>query len=158
MLEYDNQLSVLEEGVGLRRDTPQREAIRGALVDAGRPLSVSELFKLAHNKIAGLGIATIYRNLKALQLEGRVVQVALPGQPPRWEVSLEGHHHHFLCRMCDRLFEVYSCPEDIKRLLPKGYVLEKHDILLSGQCDACATKSNKAANPSFSKKVPGVAP
>jgi Fur family ferric uptake transcriptional regulator len=121
------------------RETQQREAIREALVDAGRPLSVDELFKLAQNKVAGLGIATVYRNLKALQLKGQIVQVALPGQPPRWEVAPLSHHHHFLCRTCNRLFEIHGCPDDIKQLLPKGYILEKHDILLHGQCDACAS-------------------
>jgi Fur family ferric uptake transcriptional regulator len=121
--------------------TTQRDAICEALVDAGRPLSVDELFKLAQNKVEGLGIATVYRNLKALQTEGRIAQVELPGQPPRWEVAPASHHHHFLCRTCDRLFEINDCPRDIKRLLPKGYTLEKHDILLFGQCDTCAGKN-----------------
>jgi Fur family ferric uptake transcriptional regulator len=134
------------------RETQQREAIREALVDAGRPLSVDELFKLAQNKVAGLGIATVYRNLKALQLEGQIVQVDLPGQPPRWEVAPVSHHHHFLCRTCNRLFEIYGCPDDIKQLLPKGYTLEKHDILLHGQCDACARKANARVNPSASQR------
>jgi Fur family ferric uptake transcriptional regulator len=122
------------------RDTQQREAIREALVDAGRPLSVDELFKLAQNKVAGLGIATVYRNLKALQLEGQIVQVDLPGQPPRWEIAAASHHHHFLCRTCN------------KQLLPEGYILEKHDILLHGQCDACTGKANARVNPSASQR------
>ena len=121
----------------MRRDTQQRDAIHKALVNAGRPLSVDELFELAQNEVAGLGIATVYRNLRALQSEGQVEQVDLPGQPPRWEVASEGHHHHFLCRTCDKLFEIQGCSEDIKRLLPEGYILEEHDILLRGQCDAC---------------------
>lgn len=124
------------------RDTQQRDAIREALIDAGRPLSVDELFDSARSRVAGLGIATVYRTLKALQTEGQAVQVDLPGQPPRWEVTPSGHHHHFLCRTCDRVFEIYGCPEDVEQLLPTGYVLEKHDILLSGQCDACAGKAN----------------
>jgi Fur family ferric uptake transcriptional regulator len=119
------------------RDTNQRVAIRKALVNAARPLSINEIFESARNEVAGLGIATVYRNLKALQLEGWIVQVDLPGQSPRWELAPEGHHHHFLCRTCDKLFEIHDCPEGLNRLLPQGYTLEEHDILLRGQCKTC---------------------
>ncbi len=130
----------------MRRDTQQRDAIRKALANAGRPLSVNEVFELAQNTVAGLGIATVYRNLKALQLEGWIAQVDLPGQPPRWEPAPENHHHHFLCRTCDKLFEIHACPEGLRRLLPEGYTLEEHDILLRGQCDACTENTNSISN------------
>ncbi len=120
------------------RITQQRKAIYAALAESGRPLSVSEIHTLASGEVRGLGIATVYRNLKALQGEAKVVQVDLPGQTPRWEVGPSAHPNHFLCRTCDKLFEINACPEDIKRLLPEGYILESHDILLQGQCDACA--------------------
>lgn len=136
----------------MRRDTQQRDAIRKALVNAGRPLSVDELFELAQNDVTSLGIATVYRNLRALQLEGQIVQVNLPGQPPRWEVAPGGHHHHFLCRTCYKLFEVHGCPDGIKQLLPEGYTLEDHDILLRGQCDACAGRANSPAKPQTAQR------
>ena len=122
------------------RDTKQRQAIYKTMVNTGRPLAVNELFLLAKNEINSLGIATVYRNVKALQMEKRIIQVDLPGQPPRWELAPGNHHHHFLCRSCNKLFEVYDCPKDLKRLLPKGYTLEEHDILLRGQCNSCSGK------------------
>jgi Fur family ferric uptake transcriptional regulator len=127
----------------MKRETQQRQAIRKALSDAGRPLSVDELFELAKSEVEGLGIATVYRNLKALQSEGQVAQVDLPGEPSRWEAAPEVHHHHFLCRTCDKLFEIYACPENIRQLLPEGYTLEEHDVLLRGQCDACVAKASR---------------
>ncbi len=130
----------------MKRDTQQRDAIRQALIDAARPLSVDELFQTARNNVEGLGIATVYRYLKALLSEGEIAQVDLPGQPPRWEIAPVNHHHHFLCSTCDKLFEINGCPEDINRLLPKGYTLEKHDILLHGQCDVCSGKASPGRN------------
>lgn len=125
------------------RATQQRKAIYSVLVNCGRPLAVNELLALARKEVAALGIATVYRNLKALQAEGQVAQVDLPGQPPRWEITPEAHHHHFLCSTCDKLFEVSGCPDGLTSLLPKGYVLAEHELLLRGQCDSCAkgTKS-----------------
>ena len=124
----------------MKRDTHQRDAIRKALLNAGRPLSISEIFESAQNEAAGLGIATVYRNLNALQKEGLIVQVDLPGEPARWEALPDGHHHHFLCRTCNKLFEIQGCPEGLKYLLPEGYTLEEHDLLLRGKCDVCTAK------------------
>ena len=126
----------------MKRDTRQRDAIRNALIKAGRPLSVDEILGLAKNEVTSLGIATVYRNLKALQLEGCIAQIDLPGQPPRWEMSLKCHHHYFLCRTCDRLLEIDECLDGITRLLPEGYTLDDHYILLRGQCDVCTRKKD----------------
>ncbi len=97
---------------------------------------------MARKKISGLGIATVYRNLKSLQADGLIMAVELPGQPPRWEVAPQKHHHHFLCESCDKLYEIPACTEDLQQLLPEGYTLQDHDILLRGKCAACAEKSN----------------
>ncbi|MBI4287087.1 MAG: transcriptional repressor [Chloroflexi bacterium] len=120
------------------RDTRQRDAIRRALVDAARPLSIDEILETAQNEVARLGIATVYRNLKSLQGEGQIVRVDLAGQSSRWEVTPGCHHHHFLCSTCDRMFEVHGCPDDLSNMLPGGYALEEHDILLRGQCVDCS--------------------
>lgn len=130
----------------MKRNTLQRDAIRKALVNAGRPLSINEVFELAREDVAGLGIATVYRNLKALLAEGWIVHVDLPGQPPRWEVAHKNHHHHFLCGTCDRLLEIQDCPEGLMDLLPKGYTLDEHDLLLRGRCESCVKDANSTSN------------
>jgi Fur family ferric uptake transcriptional regulator len=121
----------------MKRATQQRTAIRNAITSAGRPLSVNEILEIARQEVARLGIATVYRNLKVLQEESQVVPVDLPGQAPRWEAYPGGHHHHFLCRTCDKLYEIHDCPKDLLRMLPEGYTLEEHTILLCGQCETC---------------------
>ena len=128
------------------RNTQQRNAIRHALKKAGRPLSAQEVLNQAQNKVAGLGIATVYRNLKSLQHDGSVVAVELPGQSPRWELAPEKHHHHFLCNTCDKLYEINACPADLQHLLPEGYTLEEHDILLRGLCNDCSVNKNLTGN------------
>jgi Fur family transcriptional regulator, ferric uptake regulator len=120
------------------RETQQRLAIREVFLSAGRPLSINEIFEMTKKKIKSMGIATIYRNLKSLQSEGWIIQVDLPGQSSRWELAPQAHHHHFLCRKCDKLYEIQVCSENLSHLmLPDGYILEGHDILLRGQCAVC---------------------
>ena len=122
------------------RQTRQNTAIIHALQRAGRPLSPSEVLGEARKEAKSLGIATVYRNLKALQDEGSIIQVALPGLPARWEAAKKAHHHHFLCRQCDRLTDIHVCSRDLLGLVPGDYTLEEHDILLRGLCAECSKR------------------
>lgn len=121
----------------MQRETRQRKAIREALERAGHPLSPRELHEAAQTRVEGIGIATIYRNIKALHEDGFLVPVELPGEPPRYEVAGKEHHHHFHCRACDRVFEVEGCPGNLRAVTPPGFQLERHEFVLYGLCEGC---------------------
>jgi Fur family ferric uptake transcriptional regulator len=120
------------------RQTAQRAAIRAAFEHAARPLSPGEALAAAQKRVTRLGIATVYRNIRSLVDEGWLAEVPLPGAPNRYEVAGKHHHHHFRCRVCDRVYEVDSCPPDLRSLIPRGFRLEGHDITLFGRCADCA--------------------
>jgi Fur family transcriptional regulator, ferric uptake regulator len=122
----------------LQRKTQQRAAIRNVLLASGRPMSPQEILDAAQTEVPGLGIATVYRNVKSLLDEGWLKEVELPGQPSRYEIGGKAHHHHFLCRACDRVFEIDQCPGALAHLAPPGFKPEGHEILLFGLCQACA--------------------
>ena len=122
----------------MQRQTHQRAAIRTAIEEADRPLSPQEILSSAQDQAPGLGIATVYRNIRAMVEEGWLRAVDLPGAPSRYEVAGKGHHHHFHCRSCDRVFEVDDCPGRVADLAPSGFRPEAHDIILYGLCPACA--------------------
>lgn len=124
----------------MQRDTSQRRAIRAAFVDANRPLSFDEAFQTARKQVPSLGIATVYRTVKALAEKGTLVPVDLPGEPSRFEVSGKGHHHHFSCDRCGKVFELNGCPPNIKGLLPPGFTMSRHEVVLYGCCAKCAGK------------------
>jgi Fur family ferric uptake transcriptional regulator len=123
----------------VKRDTQQRQAIRRVIDDAGRPLSPREILDSAQAHRSGLGIATVYRTLKALVEEGALALVELPGEPPRYEATGKRHHHHFHCRSCDRVYELEGCPEGLRTLTPAGFALESHEVVLYGRCAECAS-------------------
>ncbi|HSF42451.1 MAG TPA: transcriptional repressor [Thermoanaerobaculia bacterium] len=120
-----------------KRDTQQRRAIRAAIEDANRPLSPREVLDSAQRASPGLGIATVYRTLKTWVEEGGLTQVDLPGEAPRYEATGKQHHHHFHCRSCDRVYELFGCPENLRSLTPPGFALEAHEVVLYGRCAAC---------------------
>ena len=121
----------------MERSTRQNAAIRAAIAAAGRPLSPAEVLKEARRHVAALGLATVYRNLKALVDEGAIEVVTLPGEAPRYEAADHGHHHHFRCDVCQRVFDVHQCPGDLARLAPPGFIVDRHEITLYGRCSDC---------------------
>ena len=120
------------------RNTNQRSAIREVFKQADRPLSTVEVLKAAQRHKTGLGIATVYRTLKMLLDDGWLSTVKLPGEPPRYERAGKPHHHHFYCQACGRVYEVPGSERLLAELVPKGFVLENHDLVLSGRCTECA--------------------
>ena len=121
----------------MERATRQNAAIRAAIAAAGRPLSPAEVLDAARREVAALGLATVYRTLKALVDAGDVQVVTLPGEGPRYEPAQHGHHHHFRCDACQRVFDVHRCPGDLAGLAPPGFAVARHEITLYGLCSDC---------------------
>ncbi|MET0332727.1 MAG: transcriptional repressor [Rhizobacter sp.] len=129
----------------MERNTRQRSAIRDAIARADRPLLPQEVLESAQGDVPGLSIATVYRNLRALQDDGELTAVNLPGENPRFELSHHHHHHHFQCKQCQRVFDVHACPGDLSNLAPAGFIVEAHELTLYGRCSDCAAKNPRSA-------------
>lgn len=121
----------------MQRETRQRKAIRKVFLDSSRPLSPDEVLDKGQIEVPGLGIATVYRNVKLLAEEGWLTEVELPGSGARYELSERPHHHHFVCRECDQAFDVHGCPPKVEELAPQGFVVEDHEVILYGRCPSC---------------------
>ena len=122
----------------LERFSRQRAAIRAVIDQAQRPLSPQEVLDAGQAAVSGLGLATVYRNLKLLLEAGEIKAVVLPGDSPRYESANHGHHHHFQCNTCQRVFEVPECPGNLASLAPAGFTVEHHELTLYGRCKDCA--------------------
>ncbi len=124
------------------RDTRQKRAIRAVLERAERPLTPEEILAAAQHASEGLGIATVYRTVKALVDEEWLAAVEVPGRPTLYERSGKLHHHHFVCDVCARVYEIEGC--DVTATLPRGFRARDHDVTLYGICRACSTLKRSA--------------
>jgi Fur family ferric uptake transcriptional regulator len=120
----------------MERSTKQRSAIRDVLNGAQRPLLAVEVLLLAQRSVPSLGIATVYRTLKSLVEQESLQVVELPGENPRFEFG-HGHHHHFCCKTCGRVFDVHACPGNFTELVPPGFEVSRHELTLYGRCAEC---------------------
>ena len=83
-------------------------------------------------------MATVYRTINALLEQGWLCKVEMPGGLTRYEQAGKDHHHHFSCTRCAKVFEIHGCPGNLTALLPPGFTLTKHEVLLEGLCATCA--------------------
>ena len=136
------------------RSTRQRQAIASVLTSAERPLTPPEILAAAQVSQPGLGIATVYRALRDGQAAGEIRMVEVPGGMVHYEPAHQGHHHHFHCTDCGKLYEVHGCPGDLARLAPPGFTVTGHEITLSGICAACTTPLHLGKLVSDSRRQP----
>ena len=120
----------------MQRKTIQREAIQEVFRQAGRPLRLEDILALGRELVPSLNQATVYRNLKLLVEAGWLEQVQHPALGAIYERSGLAHHHHFHCNACDRIYELPGCVLNAAAT-PAGFVVQRHEIFLSGLCPAC---------------------
>ena len=70
----------------MERSTRQRRAILHALAQSGRPLRPIEILELGQKEVPGLGLTTVYRNIRQMTADGSLVRVYYPGQPALFEL------------------------------------------------------------------------
>ncbi len=120
------------------RKTRQKDAIRAAFEQAARPLSPDEALSAAQTIVQGISVATVYRNINSLVAERWLSIVEVPGEPSRYEVAGKGHHHHFHCRHCGRIYDLPGCAlPTVTPTVPQGFELTGHELFLYGLCAPC---------------------
>lgn len=123
---------------GDRRNTRQKTVIRETFAQTDRPLSPEEILQAARQHHPTLGIATVYRNIQELTREGWLRAVVVPGDSTRYELADKGHHHHFQCNECGKLYDLEGCVLKGRPKLPRGFRASGHEFFVFGTCAVCA--------------------
>lgn len=121
------------------RNTTQRMTIKEVFNQKNRPLRVDEILEYGCKHAKSLNQSTVYRNLKLLVNEGWLERISHPSLGTLYKRSGQGPHHHFHCRECKRVFNLPARALSKKGTVPKGFIVEGHEVFLFGVCPSCIT-------------------
>lgn len=105
------------------RDTKQRAAILDALQEAGYPLTPKEIRERASRSVPGLGIATVYRNIRLLVENQEIEALDVPGHRTCYTRPRTEQQAVLICRQTQRVrladgmkltFDPEKLPENFK--------------------------------------------
>lgn len=124
--------------------TQQKQLINKVLEGANRPLTREEILSEGRKHLPKLGSATVDRFIKEMCHNFELVGLSFPGQPTRFELPAEKEHPHFICRVCQKVYDLDVPMRLPKVTLPKGFYLSGGEVVYSGTCPSCEGKAVKS--------------
>ncbi len=109
------------------------------LKSLSNPISAQDLYIEMKNRDLALGLATVYRNLEALKLEGEVQVRQLPNGEAVYSL-VHQDQHHLTCVNCGQSFPIDQCPvHDLEDKLETSYQFKVyyHTLEFFGLCHLC---------------------
>jgi Fur family ferric uptake transcriptional regulator len=128
----------------MKRNTWQREAVREALGGAEGFISAQGLHTSLRETGSPIGLATVYRALADLAVEGDADSLQSPdGESLYRACSTTGHHHHLICRNCGLTVEIEAdaVEEWAKKVASEqGFTQAQHVVDVFGVCASCSRR------------------
>lgn len=147
MQTINRSISEFKHALGRRgyRLTESRRAVLEALIAAGGHVSADDLADLVRQGGAEVGRMTVYRTLDLLTELGLVRPVYQGTGAAHFILLVEGHHHHLVCTVCNRVVEFESCvlPDLDQRLgQDTDFEVQGHLLEVFGLCAQCQAISS----------------
>ncbi len=122
--------------------TGPRLAIIGYLIRVKGHPGVQEIFEGIRAEATGIGMATVYRTVDLFCELGILRALTLRNNHLRYELNWpDDHHHHLICKECDRVIEFGSCNfQLITREIEKvtRFKIQEHNVEAYGLCPKCS--------------------
>lgn len=124
------------------RVTEPRRAILGLMIGEHGPFSIDEI----HRRLpeGRCDVVTVYRSVAAMEEAGLVRRCEFGDGVSRYEFDPgDHHHHHLICRRCNRVETLDLCVADTPERLAreKGYTHVSHVMEIFGVCPDCQNES-----------------
>lgn len=137
---YDNATIDYLQSHGIKPSV-QRLAVMGYLMAHHTHPSVEEIHSALVATLPTLSKATVYNTLSLLVAKGAVSKLTIDERGACYDAVL-GPHAHFLCRYCQRIYDVplaHNPRQDV--VLQSGFLLDSTELYLRGVCPQCKNKA-----------------
>ena len=121
------------------RRTRSQQRIVEVLQALNHPISAQDLYIELRSREQSMGLATVYRSLEALKLEG-VIQARTITSGEALYSLIQEDRHHLTCLQCGNSIPIDSCPvHDLENQLNQSYQFKiyYHMLEFYGLCTQC---------------------
>lgn len=121
------------------RRTRSQEKVLTVLKGLSKPISAQDLYVEMRQDGNTTGLATVYRALDALKLEGSVQMRTLPSGEALYSLPQEDRHH-LTCLQCGNTIAIDQCPvHELEKQLHKAHEFKifYHTLEFFGLCPRC---------------------
>jgi Fur family transcriptional regulator, ferric uptake regulator len=132
----------------VKRNTWQREAVRGALGTTEGFVSAQALHARIRETGSRIGLATVYRALADLAIEGDADALQQDGESLYRACTPGSHHHHLICRNCGLTVEIEADEVETwaqQLATQHGFTAANHIVDVFGLCADCSAEVAAAA-------------
>ena len=119
--------------------TRSQERILNLLKSIKQSISAQNLYVELRNRNQSMGLATVYRSLEALKLEG-LVQVRTLTNGEALYSLVQQDKHHLTCLQCGRSIPIEQCPvHQLETELEsnQNFKIFYHTLEFFGLCNKC---------------------
>lgn len=119
--------------------TRSQERIMQVLKTLKRAISAQDLYIELRKRNQNMGLATVYRSLEALKLQGEVQVRTLPNGESLYS-SIHRDQHHLTCVNCGTSIPIEECPvHQLEDRLEQSHQFKVyyHTLEFFGLCDRC---------------------
>jgi Fur family transcriptional regulator, ferric uptake regulator len=127
--------------------TLSQERILNLLRSHTQELSAQDIHAEFRRQHRMMGLATVYRSLRSLQLSGRVQARTLTSGESVYSLVRE-EHHHLTCLQCGTSLSIEDCPiHELEQQIGqvKNFKVYYHTLEFFGLCSPCADRPTEKA-------------
>lgn len=121
------------------RRTRSQERILNLLQTMSKSLSAQDIYIELRNSHQNISLATVYRSLEALKLEGLIQTRILPNSEAVYNL-VQQDKHHLTCLQCGTSIPIEECPvHELEQQLQSTHKFKVfyHTLEFFGLCDQC---------------------
>ena len=125
--------------------TRSQDRILKLLKNIKHGISAQEIYVELRNRDQSMGLATVYRSLEALKLEGEL-QVRKSANGEALYSLIQEDHHHLNCLQCGISIPIHECPvHELEKELKSNHKFRVfyHTLEFFGLCDECQKLSSQ---------------
>ena len=119
------------------RPSVQRVRILEYLKERKNHPTVDTIYADLFPQMPTLSRTTVYNTLETLQKNGLAISLDFGDGSLHYDADTSPHIH-FRCTKCEKIYDIFVTPDDIRKRLPGGFTLEKTQLYAFGLCAKCS--------------------